>query len=121
MFDPTIHSTSPTNQALLVSLNRDREIPVAPRRRSRSGLRVVEAAVGRFPNGEATMNSTITDKLKSKRPRKFARGPQSEPGGTNHQPSHDATDSAASPQPEPKPRSKANLLLDLLARSEGAT
>ena len=67
------------------------------------------------------MNSTITDKPKSKRPRKFAREPQSEPGGTNHQPSQDATGSAASPQPEPKPKSKVSLLLDLLARSEGST
>ena len=67
------------------------------------------------------MNSTITEKPKSKRPRKFAREPQSGAAATNALTPENANDTAASPQPAPKPRSKANLLLDLLARSEGAT
>ena len=67
------------------------------------------------------MNSITIDKLKSKRPRKFARQPQVEPVGTYATPLKTANLAAASEQPEPKPKSKVSLLLDLLARPEGAT
>ena len=119
--DPTIHSTPRTNRALLLSMNRDRRSAGRPRRHARSGLRVVEAALRRFPNGETTMSSTANDKPKSKRPRKFAREPLDVPPGTNALPSRTANDVAASEQPEPKLKSKASLLLDLLARPEGST
>ena len=67
------------------------------------------------------MNSTITEKPKSKHPRKFAREPQGDPAVTTALTPESANDTAASAQPEPKPKSKVSLLLDLLARSEGAT
>lgn len=67
------------------------------------------------------MNSTSTDKPKTKRTRKFAREPHDDPAGTIVLVSRDATEAAGSAQPESKPKSKASLLLDLLARSEGAT
>ena len=67
------------------------------------------------------MNSAMTDKPKSKRPRKFAREPQGDPAGTKAPTLENVSDTAASAQPAPKPKSKANQLLDLLARSEGAT
>lgn len=65
------------------------------------------------------MNSTTIEKLKSKRPRKFAREPQADPASIDRQPPQDINDAAV--LPPPKPKSKANLLLDLLARPEGAT
>lgn len=67
------------------------------------------------------MNRTAIDKPKTKRRRKFAREPQGEPAVTNRQPSQNATDVTTSAQPEPKTKSKASLLVDLLARSEGAS
>lgn len=67
------------------------------------------------------MHSTTIVKPKSKRPRKFAREPHGEPAGTAAPSNITAVDAAAPAQPEPKPKSKANLLLELLARSEGAT
>lgn len=65
------------------------------------------------------MNITTIEKPKSKRPRKFAREPQADPASIDRQLPPD-TNNAAVPPP-PKPKSKANLLLDLLARPEGAT
>lgn len=65
------------------------------------------------------MNITIVDKPKTKLPRKFAREPRADPAFINLQPSQDANGAAVSPPP--KAKSKASLLLDLLARPEGAT
>lgn len=67
------------------------------------------------------MNSTTIQRPTAKRARKFAREPQDEPVGTNAPSGQTANNAAASAQSEPKPKSKASLLLDLLARPEGAT
>ena len=67
------------------------------------------------------MNSTITYKPKSKRPRKFAREPQGAPARASALTPENADDTPASPESAPKPKSKANLLLELLAQPEGAT
>lgn len=67
------------------------------------------------------MCTTTIDKPNSKRVRKFAREPQGESAGTNALPSKTANIAVASAPPGPRPKSKVSLLLELLARPEGAT
>ncbi len=67
------------------------------------------------------MNTTTIDKPKPTRVRKFAREPEGTPSPNNALRDQATNVAGARAQLEPKPPSKASLLLEILARSEGAT
>ena len=67
------------------------------------------------------MNNTSCDQPKSKRPRKFAREPQDGAAEATAPAAMAEKGEAPAAPAETKPKSKANLVLDLLARTRGAT